>query len=160
VVVWRGKCHSAPDDIAAVPAKHAIGARRTGLETGLLSTWLFHELKARRLPVVCIDARHAKAALSLKLNKTDANDAQGIAQIIRVGWRREVAVKSMDHHALRAMLSARSQLVAQSTTLANSIRGLLKVFGLVVRHAKGRQFDRLVRHATYIVHKKVHVFSR
>jgi transposase len=146
-VVWRGKCHSAPGEIAAVLAKHAIGAGRIGLETGLLSTWLFHELKARRLPVVCIDARHAKAALSLKLNKTDANDAQGIAQIIRVGWYREVAVKSMDHHALRAMLSARSQLVAQCTTLANSVRGLLKVFGLVVRHAKGRRFDHLVRQA-------------
>jgi transposase len=120
---------------------------RIGLETGLLSTWLFHELKKHGLPVICIDARHAKAALSLRVNKTDANDAHGIAPIVRVGWYREVMVKSMDNHALRAMLSARAHLVAQSVTLANSIRGLLKVFGLVVRRAKGGRFDELVRAA-------------
>ena len=72
------------------------------------------------------------------------NDAHGIAQIVRVGWYREVVVKSMDNHTLRAMLSARAHLVAQSVTLANSIRGLLKVFGLVVRRAKGGRFDDLV----------------
>jgi transposase len=146
-VSWRGKCRSTPDEIVAVLAKRAAGATRIGLETGPLSTWLFHGLKKRRLPVVCIDARHAKAALSLRVNKTDANDAHGIAQIVRVGWYREIAVKSMDSHALRAMLSARAQLVAQCVTLANSIRGLLKVFGLIVGHAKGKRFERLVREA-------------
>jgi transposase len=146
-VVWRGKCASAPDSIAAILRKHAPGAVRVGLETGLLSTWLFHELKKQDLPVICIDARHAKAALSLRVNKTDTNDAHGISQIVRVGWYREVVVKSMDNHALRAMLSARAHLVAQSVTLANSIRGLLKVFGLVIRRAKGGRFDDLVRAA-------------
>ena len=75
--VWRGRCKSTPDDIAATVQRHAPGVARVGLECGQLSTWLFHELKARGLPVVCIDARHAKAALSLKINKTDANDAYG-----------------------------------------------------------------------------------
>src|SRR5512132_3936675 len=84
--VWRGGCKSTPDDIAATVQRHAPDVARVGLECGQLSTWLFHELKVRGLPVVCIDARHAKAALSLKINKTDANDAYGIAQIIRVGW--------------------------------------------------------------------------
>ena len=74
-----------PEGIHAVVAKHAREAVRIGLETGQLSTWLFHELRARQLPVICIDARHAKAALSLQINKTDANDAHGIAQIVRVG---------------------------------------------------------------------------
>jgi transposase len=57
---------------------------RVGLKTGQLSTWLFHELKARQLPVICIDAHHAKAALSLQINKIDTNDAHEIAQIV---WR-------------------------------------------------------------------------
>src|SRR5437762_636616 len=61
--IWRGKCRSTPESIHAVIAKHAPKAARIGLETGQLSTWLFHELRARQLPVICIDARHAKAAL-------------------------------------------------------------------------------------------------
>jgi transposase len=140
--VWRGRCKSTPDDIAATVQRHAPDVARVGLECGQLSTWLFHELKARGLPVVCIDARHAKAALSLKINKTDANDAYGIAQIIRVGWYKEVTVKSMDTHAVRALLAARTQLVCQLTTLKNTVRGILKTFGLIVPTGSGRQFER------------------
>ena len=82
-----------------------------------------------------MDARHAKAALSLQINKTDANDAFGLAQVVRTGWYREVAVKSMDAHTLRMLLVARSRLVSQRQATANTIRGLLKTFALVV--AKG-----------------------
>src|SRR5512133_830659 len=143
--VWRGRCKSTPDDIAATVQRHAPEVVRVGLECGQLSTWLFHELKARGLPVVCIDARHAKAALSLKINKTDANDAYGIAQIIRVGWYKEVTVKSMDTHAVRALLAARTQLVCQLTTLKNTVRAILKTFGLIVPPGSGRQFERRVQ---------------
>jgi transposase len=95
-------------------------------------------LRRRGVPVVCIDARHAKAALSLQINKTDANDAFGLAQVVRTGWYREVAVKSMDAHTLRMLLVARSRLVSQRQATANTIRGLLKTFGLVVaRGSKG-----------------------
>ena len=82
--------------------------------------------------MTCIDARHAKAALSLKVNKTDANDALGLAQIMRVGWFREVAVKGHDCQALRALLVARAQIVSQITTLKNCVRGILKTFGHVL----------------------------
>jgi transposase len=143
--MWRGKCNSDPESIHKMVVKHAREAVRIGLETGQLSTWLFHELKARQLPVICIDARHAKAALSLQINKTDANDAHGIAQIVRVGWYREIAVKSMDTHAIRAMLVARAQLVTQKVKLMNCIRGLLKTFGIVLAAGKGRRFDTMVR---------------
>lgn len=143
--VWRGKCNSDPESIHTVIAEHAPEAARIGLESGQLSTWLFHELRARQLPVICIDARHAKAALSLQVNKTDANDAHGIAQIVRVGWYREVAVKSMDTHAIRAMLVARAQLVTQKVKLTNCIRGLLKTFGIVLGSGKGRRFEAMVR---------------
>jgi len=143
--IWRGKCSSTPESIHAVVAKHASEAVRIGLETGQLSTWLFHELRARQLPVICIDARHAKAALSLQINRTDANDAHGIAQIVRVGWYREIGVKSMDTHAIRAMLVARAQLVTQKVKLMNCIRGLLKTFGIVLGGGKGRRFEAMVR---------------
>lgn len=90
-VVWRGSVVSTPDAITEVVQKHAKRADRVGLEAGQLSAWLYHGLRAKGLPVICIDARHAKAALSHKINKTDANDALGLAQIMRVGWYREVA---------------------------------------------------------------------
>jgi transposase len=88
--VWRGQVDSTPEAIASAVNQHAPHAVRIGLESGQLSSWLFHELKEAGLPVICVDARHAKAALSLKVNKTDANDALGLAQIMRVGWYREV----------------------------------------------------------------------
>jgi len=89
------------------------------METGQLSTWL--SLRRLDLPVVCLDARHAKAALSLQVNKTDDNDAHGLAQIVRTGWYREVAVKSMDSQAVRVLLMARAQLISQRQATANQI---------------------------------------
>ena len=137
-VVWRGKCASTPELITAAVRQHAPAAIRVGLETGQLSNWLTLNLRRRGVPVVCLDARHAKAALSLQINKTDANDAFGLAQIVRTGWYREVAVKSMDAHTLKMLLVARAQLVSQRQATANTIRGLLKTFGLVIaRGAKG-----------------------
>jgi transposase len=88
--------------------------------------------------VICLDARHAKAALKMQINKTDANDAWGLAQIVRTGWFREVAVKSMNAQQLRMLLVARSQIVGQRQAIANNIRGLMKTFGIVIpRGAKG-----------------------
>jgi transposase len=111
-IIWRGKCRSDPDTITAIVRQHAPGAVRVGLETGQLSNWLTLSLRRRGVPVVCMDARHAKAALSLQINKTDANDALGLAQVVRTGWYREVAVKSMDAHTLRMLLVARSRIAA------------------------------------------------
>jgi transposase len=92
-----------------------------------------------------LDARHAKAALSLQVNKTDDNDAHGLAQIVRTGWYREVAVKSMDSQAVRVLLMARAQLISQRQATANQIRGLLKTFGLRVGQAGGSRFAVRVR---------------
>lgn len=131
-VLWRGSTLSTPDAIAEALRKHAPRAERVGLEAGQLSAWLYHGLKAKGWPVVCIDARHAKAALSLRLNKTDTNDALGLAQIMRVGWYREATVKGHDCQALRALLVVRAQLVSQITTLKNCVRGILKTFGRVL----------------------------
>ena len=120
--LWQGKCASTPECIAAVLARRAPGATRIGFESGLLSTWHWHALKALGLPVVCLDARHVKAALSLRLNKTDANDAEGLAQIVRTGWYRQVQVKSLDSHLIRTLLAARAGLVVMHRDVANHPR--------------------------------------
>src|SRR4051794_22444469 len=142
-VLWQGKCASTPEAIAATLNSKAPGAERIGLESGPLSIWLCHGLTALGLPVVCLDARHAKAALKLQLNKSDANDARGLAQIVRTGWYREVAIKSLDGQLVRALITARAQLVAQRVDLGNQI--LLKPFGLLAGKGVGKTFAEKVR---------------
>jgi transposase len=141
VALWRGTCASSPANIAAVIREKAPSAVRVGLETGPLATWHWHALKALDLPVICIDARHAKAVLSMQINKTDRNDAYGLAQIMRTGWYREVGVKSLDSHKVRAILGARAQLVGMRTDLRNQIRGLLKIFGIILERHGGKSFQ-------------------
>ena len=109
-----------------------------------MTPWLVHELRGRGLDVECLDARHARAALKMQLNKTDQNDAEGLAQIMRTGWYRSVHVKSFDSHRARALLGARSQLVGMTTRLSNHIRGVLKTFGLLPGGMRGMRFDRRV----------------
>jgi transposase len=96
-------------------------------------------------PVVCLDARHAKAALSMQLNKTDANDAFGLAQIVRTGWYKEVTVKSLDSHRTRTLLTSRAQLVNIRRDIGSKIRGLLKTFGKVVGQVGDRGYEARVR---------------
>src|ERR1700756_3525813 len=103
-IVFEGKVRSDPGALAKAIRKQAPAAERVGFETGAMASWLWHELNHVGLPVVCIDARHAHAALSVRMNKSDPNDARGPAELIRVGWFREVRVKSDDSQAVRSLL--------------------------------------------------------
>ena len=145
VIVWRGKVGSTPEALANAIRTRAPQVARIGLETGPLCTWHWHALHALGLPVICLDARHAKAALSVQMNKTDANDAYGLAQIVRTGWYKEVAVKSLDSHRLRTLLSSRAQLVNMRRDLGTKLRGVLKTFGKVVGKVGERGFEARVR---------------
>ena len=95
--------------------------------------------------MVCLDARHAKKALDMKVNKTDANDAEGLAHLVRAGWYREVRVKGRSAMLAKALLGARSQLLNMSLALENQIRGILKTFGRIVPKGAGGLFDKNVR---------------
>ena len=125
-VLSEGSVDSNPDAIAQFVEKKAPNAVRIGLESGSTSTWLWTELNARELPVICIDARHAKAALKMQMNKTDRKDAMGIARIMQCGWFRQVQVKSYDSHAIKALLVSRALLVKIKRDIENQVRGLLK----------------------------------
>jgi transposase len=144
--VWRGKCPSDPGQLAKMIRKHAPAAERVVFETGPLSVWFFHALRAEGLPALCIDARHAKAALDMAPNKTDANDADGLAHLAEVGFYREVRVKGFDSMLARTLVAARTRLVRIATELSNQIRGLMKTFGLIVPRRKGGRFEEEVRH--------------
>ena len=142
--LWRGQCPSDPEQIERTVRRHGGDDARIGIETGPMTPWLVHELRGRGLAVTCLDARHARAALKMQINKTDQNDAEGLAQIMRTGWYRSVHVKSFDSHRARALLGARAQLVGMTTRLSNHIRGVLKTFGMLPGAGRGLAFDRRV----------------
>lgn len=142
--IWRGQCASAPEEISVALRRYASADAKLGIETGAMTPWLVHELRDLGFDVVCLDARHARAALKMQINKTDQNDAEGLAQIVRTGWYRSVHVKSFDSHRARAVLGARTQLVGMTTRLSNHIRGILKTFGLLPGAMRGLPFDRKV----------------
>lgn len=140
--LWEGNCASTPTALAATIAAHAPFASKVALETGPLAVWHWHALWDRGVPVVCLHAREAKAALSLQPQKTDRNDARGLAQIVRTGWYHAVQVRSMRSHELRVLLIAHKRLTASKTAIGNQIRGLLKTFGVVLSPGKGGTFER------------------
>ncbi|ANT54421.1 IS110 family transposase [Mesorhizobium amorphae] len=142
--VFQGKVKSDPGALTELLRKRAPHAERIGFETGAMSSWLWHELKRVGMPVVCIDARHAKAALSVRMNKSDENDARGLAELVRVGWYREVKVKSTESQATRSLLVARSRLIAIRRDLENQVRSMLKEYGLQFSRSIGAQFRRKV----------------
>ena len=133
--IFEGSVGTTPEAIAKVLRKHAAHAERVVFETGSLSNWLWHELKALEFPVICLDARHANAALSMRMNKSDKNDAKGLAEMARMGWYREVSVKSVENRKLRSTLTARSKLVELRRDLDNQMHDLCKALGLLLGKA-------------------------
>lgn len=139
---WRGTCPTDPHVLASQLKRHAGADARIGMETGAMTPWLVHGLRQAGLTVDCLDARRVKAALQMRLNKTDQNDAEGLAQVMRTGWYRPVHVKSLDAHRARSLLGARAQLVGMRTRLTNMIRGILKTYGMLPGSGRGLRFDR------------------
>jgi transposase len=134
VVLRRDVVASDPEVIAKWLARHCKGLARVVLETGPLSTFLYHGLVEREVPVICICARHAKKALSARVNKSDVNDAESLAQLSRTGWFKAVHIKDGATHIDRAALRIRAQIVSSRNAMANQLRGMLKLFGLRLGH--------------------------
>ena len=110
-IVREVKVASEPEELLAVLKNPAYHFKRIGLEAGPLSQWLFSALAEAGLPVICVETRHMRAALKAQINKTDRNDARGIAQMMRVGLYRPVHVKTLRSQKLR-MLLTQSQAAA------------------------------------------------
>jgi transposase len=135
-VLARGKVATDPEALFEVLKAHCPCPERIVLETGTLSGWLARELRKLGMPVEVIDARQAHAVMKLQHNKTDAGDAELLAEIARTGFCRAVAVKSAAAQEARILLKARCHLVRQRRATENAIRGLLGSLGL--RFPKGR----------------------
>lgn len=119
-----------PQTIASYLKGLDLDLKLIGLESGSISHWLTTELKSFDMPVKCIDARHISAVLSVNINKTDRNDARGLADAMRCGLYKEVKIKSREDIAICTLLNSRKQLVNQRVEVMGCIRGLLKTFGI------------------------------
>ncbi len=120
-IVREVKVASEPAALLLVLKDPAYHFKRIGLEAGPLSQWLFSALAEAELPVVCVETRHMRAVLKAQINKTDRNDARGIAQMMRVGLYRPVHVKTL-----------RKLLQSKAIAIENDLRGTLRNFGLKV----------------------------
>jgi hypothetical protein len=104
-IVREVKVVSEPEALLAVLKNPAYRFERIGLEAGPLSQWLFSAVAEAGLPVICVETRHMQALLKAQINKTDRNDARGIAQMMRVGLYRPVHVKTLRSQKLRMLLT-------------------------------------------------------
>lgn len=110
-----------------------------------MSQWLFGGLAEAGLPAICIETRHTKAFLKAQLNKSDRNDARGIAQMMRVNLFQPVHVKTLTSQKRRVLLTARKLLQEKAIAIENDIRGLLRNFGLKVGAAGVVKFGERIR---------------
>src|ERR1700751_640164 len=119
--------------------------KRVGLEAGPLSQWLYSILAEAGLPVICVETRHMRAVLKAQINKTDRNDARGIAQMMRVGLYRPVHVKTLRSQKLRVLLTHRKLLQSKAIAIENELRASLRNFGLKVGMVGTMKFEARIR---------------
>ena len=139
-ILREAKVASEPEALIAWFRSSGFALERIGLEAGPLSQWLFAAMKAAGLAVELLETRHVRKAFEAMPVKSDRNDARGIAQLMRLGWFRPVHCKSMDAQEVRAMLTARKLVQTKLRDVENSLRGILRGFGLKVGRTTEREF--------------------
>jgi transposase len=144
-IVREVKVASEPEALLAVLKNLAYHFKRIGLEAGPLSQWLFSALAEAGLPVICVETRHMQAVLKAQINKTDRNDARGIAQMMRAGLYRPVHVKTIRSQKLRMLLTHRKLLQSKAIAIENDLRGTLRNFGLKVGMVGKVKFEARIR---------------
>ena len=145
MIVREARAASEPELLVAFFEACGMKMERVGLEACSLTAWLHGGLTEAGIPAICIEARQAKAAMGAMPNKTDRNDARGIAQIMRTGWYRAVDVKSPSCRSWRALLTARRMVLNKRRDVENGIRALLREVGLKVGTPSRKDFPARVR---------------
>jgi len=145
-VISEQKVLTEPDNIITLLTSIGETYARIGIEAGPLSQWLVNALIAADLPVICVETRHMKALLTAQqINKTDRNDARGIAQMMRVGLFKPVHVKTLVAQEQRMLLTSRKLLQRKLLDVESDLRGTLRNFGLKVGAVSGGRYDARVR---------------
>src|SRR5947208_14974301 len=144
-IVREARVASEPEALLQVLTNTIYRFKRVGLEAGPLSQWLYSVLAEAGLPVICVETRHMRAMLKVQINKTDRNDARGVAQMMRVGLYRPVHVKTLRSQKLRMVLTHRKLLQSKAIAIDNDLRGTLRNFGLKVGAVGTVKFEARVR---------------
>jgi transposase len=145
LIVREARTGSEPEALVAFFSACGIAMERVGLEACSLTAWLHQELSEAGITAICIEARQAKAAMGAMPNKTDRNDARGIAQIMRTGWYRAVHVKNPSCRSWRALLTARRMVLNKRRDIENGVRALLREAGLKIGTPSRKNFAARVR---------------
>jgi transposase len=146
-VLMQCSVATVPEAIAKALAPFAATLRRVGHEAGSLSPWLHPALQALGVPVVCLETRQVRVAMSAQRNKTDATDVLGLAHPMRIGWFRQAHVKSEGAYRLKLLLTHRRNLKRKLLDLENAIRHSLKSFGVKLHKVGRGGFAQAVRDA-------------
>jgi transposase len=144
-IVREGKVGSEPEALIAWFESLGLELTRIGLEAGPLSQWLYAALRQAGLAVELLETRHVRNAFKIMPVKTDRKDAQGIAELMRLGWFRPVHCKSLEAQETRAMLTARKLLQKALHEVEMSLRGVLRGFGLKVGKVAPAAFEARIR---------------
>ena len=139
-IVREGKAASDPAALIGWFGSLGFELGRIGLEAGPLSQWLYAAMKQAGLAVELLETRHVHDAFKAMPVKSDRNDARGIAQLMRLGWFRPVHCKSIGAQEVRAVLTARKLVQTKRLDVENSLRGILRGFGLKVGKTTDRSF--------------------
>ena len=131
-ILREARVASEPEALIAWFRLLGFDLERIGLEAGPLSQWLFAAMREAGLAVELLETRHVRKAFEAMPVKSDRNDARGIAQLMRLGWFRPVHCKSTNAQETRAILTARKLVQSKLRDVENSLRGILRGFGLKV----------------------------
>lgn len=142
--VFESKAITDPRPIYDELSKSGFELEKIGLETGSLSTYLTNGLQKLGMNAICIDARKMAAILSVKINKTDKNDARGIADAMRTNHYKPVQIQNTQNNALRILLKSRSTLIENRILLKNTVRGFLKTYGIRLGEVSHQNFSKTV----------------
>jgi transposase len=148
-IVREAKVASEPEALIGWFDTLGLELARIGLEAGPLAQWLYAAMKQTGLAVELLETRHVYEAFKSMPVKSDRNDARKIAQLMRLGWFRPVHCKSITAQEIRAMLTARKLVQSKLLDVENSLRGILRGFGLKVGNTTRTNFagriDELVK---------------
>jgi transposase len=101
------------------------------VESGATAVHLVRGLRKQGLPVVIYEARRASHYLRLRVNKTDVNDARGLAEIARMARSSltQVHLKSPKFQKLRSDLVFRHKLTLHRVACEGMIRSRIILNG-------------------------------